>query len=482
MKKQIADLLLYRWRYILGYGTLIAIFITAITISTLYTPGGITQAEINTIERTNALANGELTLPNLPLHLLQLVSFSLFGVSIFTIKLPAIILSIVSAVAIFFLLRRWFKSNITILSMLIMATTGQFIFLAQHATTQILYVAYSALILLFASMILQKAKGHLIWKISLAITVALSCYTPYFIYINLGLLIAALFHPHPRLHLFKRSQRINWLIAGAVFALVLSPLAYLITQSPALLTEVLGYESLRLNVFENIKTLVQSYFWTEPLVIGNHIAPILDFSSLALIILGAPVMFRHRYTARTYVIAAWLLLTLPVLILRPQLTTIALVPLFILLAMGVETLLGQWYRLFPKNPYARATGLIMIVGLIGVMVLSGVERFTNGYRHLPLAAQRFSTDISLLKKELANRPVRTHLVAHNTELALYEALAMHQVTNLTVSTDQTEASTANIIVTHRALEGTETTNWQLQKIAANGRASDADRLYLYKAD
>lgn len=480
--KELGNLLVYRWRYALGYGALAILFIISVTIAGLYAPGGLTQVEINTIERTNQLASGDFSVVNLPLHLLQLASFSLFGVSIFSIKLPAIIMSVVAGAAIFFLLRRWFKSNVAILSMLIMTATGQFIFLAQNATSHIFYVAFSALILLFASLILQKAKGHLVWKIGLAISVALSCYTPYFIYVNLGLLIAALFHPHPRHHILRRSQRLNWLIAGGVFALFLAPLIYLCINSPELFRVILGHEALQLDVISNIHILLQSYFWIEPIVLNNRIAPAVDFSALALMVLGFIVLFRHRYTARSYIIVAWLLITLPIIVLRPHLTSIVIVPLFILLAIGVETLLSEWYRLFPKNPYARTAGLIMIVGLIGVMVLSGVDRFSNGYRYFPDSVSRFNTDLSLVRSELAKRPAKTHLIASEDERPLYEAFARHGRHELVVGSEGESYETANIIVTREANQSARQDSWQLQRIVTNDRAEESDRLYLYKAN
>lgn len=480
MKRQPAHLSLYRWRYTLGYSLLGAIFLISVTAASLYSPGGLTQAEVAAIGQTNALAQGDFAIQNLPFHLLQLASFSLFGVSMLTIKLPAIILSVVAAGAIFFLLRRWFKSNVAILSMLIMTATGQFIFLAQHATSQILYVTYSALILLFASLILQKAKGARIWKIGLAISVALSCFTPYFIYINVGLLIAALFHPHPRHHLLRRSQRLNWIIASATLFLFIAPIAYLCIQRPELFTELLGYERLQLDVLANIKILLQSYFWVAPIVTaGSHVAPIMDFSALALVLLGAMVMFQHRYTARTYVIVAWLLLTLPVLILRPHLTAIVLVPLFILLAIGVETLLSEWYRLFPKNPYARTAGLVLLIILIGAMVFSGIDRFTHAYRHLPEAAQRFSTDISLTRNYLRSEPGKAYLLVESTERPLYDALDRFNSFDITVSTEP-PTDEVRTIVTHAAHQTAPTNDWELLRIITDDRAENANRLYLYK--
>ena len=176
-KHKLADSAVYRWRYWLGYLALIVLFCAAITAASLYAPGGVTEAEIEALDTTNAISPshlGSFAQTNLPFHLLQRGLFDLFGVTIYTIKLPSLILSFIAAVAVFFLLRRWFKPNVTILSLVIMTVTGQLIFFAQSFTPHILYITYAALILLFASQIGQRAKGSALWRLLLAATVGLS--------------------------------------------------------------------------------------------------------------------------------------------------------------------------------------------------------------------------------------------------------------------------------------------------------------------
>lgn len=482
MKKQIADWTLYKWRYILGYGSLIVLLLLAVTSAAIYAPGGITQSEIDSIAITNQLAEGNFAVVNLPFHLLQLAGFKIFGVSILTIKLPSIILSIISAVAMFFLLRRWFKPNIAILSMLIMAVTGQFIFIAQNATPHILYVLYTALILLFATLVFQKAKRKLLWKALLAVTVGLSLYTPYFLYILVGLIIGALIHPHTRHSLVKPKQRKNWLIAFAALLIIVAPLIYLCYSSDLLLTSIIGHEALEINVVENLKIIFKTYFWTEPIVAFGQILPIMDFSTLALIILGTLSLFRQRYTARAYMIAIWMIIAIPLLALRPHLTIIITIPLFILLAIGVETLLSEWYKLFPKNPYARTAGLLFIITLISVMIFSGIDRFVHGYRHMPQAAREFSSDISLVNHQLSKKPAKTNLIVDEKELPLYQAMAKNNKLEIDVMTDVNNLSSANVIVTRAAKSLVPQKGWQNQQIITNSWTENGDRLYLYKVD
>lgn len=196
------------------------------------------------------------------------------------------IFAIASIVAIFFLLKRWFKPSITILSMLIMATTSQLIFLAQSATCQILYVLYSALIILFPSLILQKAQKAITlenhsWP-SASVLVSIH---RFFIYINTCLFIAALIHPRTRYHILRKSQRINWLIALCAFALVVAPIVYMSLSNIDIISQLIGLNYLSsFDPLGSIKTLFQTYFWTSPILDNDQIAPIFDFASVFIII------------------------------------------------------------------------------------------------------------------------------------------------------------------------------------------------------
>lgn len=484
MKEHFIDLFTYRWRYVLGYSALVLMLIITVVIISLFAPGGLSQNEITSIAPIYSWSLETLSIPNLPLRLFQTLIFSVFGVSIITIKLPSIILAVVSSIAIFFLLRRWFKPNVAIPTMLVMAAAGQYLFIAQSATTGILYVLYSALILLSASLILQKAKHALIWKIGLAVILALSLYTPYFIYINIGLVLVALIHPHTRCQILRRSERMNWLISASVFALLILPLIYLCITNHNLLSDLLGLAYFtQIDIISGLKAILLTYFWVTPIVVNNQIVPIVGFATLAIAIFGIVVLFKQRHTARTYMIVTWTILTTPLLIFDPSLIAIITVPLAILFAMGLEALLREWYKLFPKNPYARGLGLVFATALIGVIVVGGLYRFIDGYRFMPAAAHNFQDDITLVNKQIKDRPVRTLLVVSTDELPLYNAVANYNFPkiDLLVTTDPTDSLVSNAITTRAMHEQLTTQNWELQRIITNGRHEAGDRLYLYRA-
>ena len=497
MKNQtLTNWIIYRWRYVLGYGALIILFVLAVIGASLYAPGGLSQHEIDMIGVTNQI---DLSKPstyavtNLPFHLLQSIPITLSQVNIFAVKLPAIILSITVAVSLFFLLRRWFRPNVAILSMLIMVATGQLIFLSQSFTPGILYVLYTTLILLFSSLIIQRAKYSQLWKIALGITVGLSMFTPYFWYINLGLLIVALIHPHPRHFLLRRKYRASWTPAIVISLAIIAAATYLGFTNIEFGKATFGIDSLNFDLLANTKTLLHTYLWVTPVVTSGQIMPIMDFAALALIAFGFIRTIHEHSTARSYMIWIWLLLALPLLLVRPDLATIVTVPLFILLAIGVETLLREWYGLFPKNPYARGVGLVLIIGLISVMTLSGIDRYTHGYKYTPEAVLAFNTDLTLLNDmKLSTQGESSALVLIDQReepvFRIYEqSVSGHSY--LTLETDVTnfpDSTGGGMVVLSNAakknlVKQPDASDWQLVSIITNDRSTDADRLYIYKA-
>src|SRR5690606_34134711 len=116
----------------------------------------------------------------------------------------------------------------------------------------------------------------------------------------------------------------------------------------------------------------------------------------------------------------WFILLAPIILFNPARTAITFVPVMLLIAAGIDELLLSWYRMFPRNPYARVAGLFPITLLIVGMALTGIERYFYTYRYSPDVANNFSNDLRLLSNELAargNEPIV--LVTTKTELPFY---------------------------------------------------------------
>lgn len=482
MVANISDYFLYRWRYLLGYGVIILMMVGLFAVAWLLIPGGLTVAEMNSAITSSAFsfsidALTPASMINLPYHVLQYLSFKAFGMSDLTIKLPSLILGLFSALGILMLLRMWFKQNVAVITTVLVVTTSQFLFLAQDGTPTVLYVFWTVWILVFALMVSRQARGALLWKVGLFIVTALSLYTPLEIYILLALLSAVVLHPHLR-YIVKQLSKGRLAFATVLGLVLLAPLAYALVKQPSLGLQLLGIPTEPLHILTNVKTLFSQYFaFLSP---GGQvtITPVYGLGTWLLIVLGVVRLFTTKYTARGYITIAWSILLLPVIIVNPQYVSVTFIPVVLLMAMGVSLLITKWYRLFPRNPYARIAGLVPLAIVIGGMVFSGVDRYMYGYTHIPAVANQFSDDLTLLNKKLADKNLGTTLlVVAPGEEPFYRAVVKFSPhVKLTSSVITFPADT--LIVSR---DGRISQNYQSipNEIIANDKYKAADRFYIY---
>ncbi len=467
---KISETFIYRHRYYIGYGLIAIILITMFVLAGLFAPSGISSQEMQSAVKSSSVNLYDfksLEIINLPYHLLQKASMSLLGVSIFTIKLPSIILALFSAIGIIILLRRWYKPGIGVLASLIAITTGQFIFIAQDGTPGILYVFWSICLLLFADLIARQKKFRMLYKISFCILAGLSLYTPLSLYMIIALIVAVFLHPHLRFIIKQLSK--PQIIVSLIFAFILIiPLIAAVIISPKLILTLLGIPTTWPNWATNFATLGAEYFGFSKPGGATLMTPFFELGSMILIVFGALYNIRTRAAAKSYVIAFWTISLIPFIILDPSLTSITFVPLVLLLASGIRTLLARWYILFPRNPYARIGGLVPVTILVIVLVFSGADRYINGYRYDPSIAPNFSNDLKLIPKDVKN------VVVANNEFDFYQVVAKYNkkfIVTLTPTTD-------TFLATRNAKQNIA--DYQISRIITSQKSNQSDRFYLYK--
>lgn len=185
MTTKLANLQLYRWRYNIGYAFLTLAGLALLMMVLFYIPGGLTHAEMQSVVATVTLSFHSLTpdtVINAPYHVLQWLSIRTFGLTPFSVKLPSALIAVVTIIGIVGLLRHWFRRNVAVLTSIIVVTTGQFLFLAQNGTPEIMTIFWAVWILFSALMVSRAARFSTFWKIILFGTAALSLYTPLSIY------------------------------------------------------------------------------------------------------------------------------------------------------------------------------------------------------------------------------------------------------------------------------------------------------------
>lgn len=469
------DYFLYRWRYVIGYSAVAILLAGLLLFAGLYVPGGLSEQEMASAVESQRLDYsdiGTLAVLNLPYHALQDGLLKLFGPSIFVIKLPSLIFAILSALGLIALLRRWFKPNIAVIASVVAISTSQFVFIAQLGTPDIMYSFWPITILLLGTLVTRSKdkKYRVLWKILFGVSVALSLYTPLSVYTLLAIGLTIAFHPHLRAIIRRLSkQRVS--IALGASSLILVPLVVSAFHNPRVVLDLFGIPNEWPNILHNIQILLQQYFvFWQPGAI-TLLTPVFGLGAFILIVLGLWRLFKTMNTTRSYLILIWLACLIPALIINPTITNVTFTLSVFLIAAGLASLIGYWYRLFPLNPYARVSGLVPIIILVVALIGAGTTRYVYGYHYSPSVAALFSHDLRLLPADTE------HLVTSGDEYDFYNAVSSYE-NSLTVSTELTSdratvSKDANV----------DTTGYEIVEIITSDRSDDADRFYIYqKAD
>jgi len=469
-KFDFSNFFVYKYRYIIGYVVIGLLVVFSLIFSSLYLPGGLSEKEIESTVISSSIdfKNPEsINVINLPYYLLQKASFKLFGVSLFTIKLPTTILAILSVVGLFLLLRQWFKTRIAVLASAIAIATGQFLFIAQTGSPEILNLFWPVWLMYFSSLISNEKKRKNIHIILFGVIAALSLYTPLSIYVLLVFGISAVAHPHLRFYIIKKMPKKKLIIGLVISALLLLPLVFYIVRTPDAILTFLGLSKSLPNLGDNLGQLYNQYLSFSKPGGSTVITPFFELGSFLIILIGIYRLIVTRSTAKSYTLAFWILILAPIVALNPNYISVTLLPLVILLASGLNWLLNRWYGLFPRNPYARIAGLIPVVILVSTLILFGASRYIFNYHYNPNIANSFSKDIRIIPND-----TKILLVAPD-EFEFYNSLVKYNgdfdITLKPVGDKFTSTKKAS-----GSFEG-----YTIEKIITTSQKDDSDRFYLY---
>lgn len=491
-KLKITDFFIYRNRYIASYGIVGLILISLLFVSGVLVPGGLSELEMTSATRSSNISMGALignqpdTIANLPYKLLQAISLHTFGISIVSIKLPSLILAAASILLLYGTLELWFRRNVAIITSIITMTSSQFLLQSQSGTAGIIYMFWGALLLFAASMVASSRKFRPIWFILTVVAAGLSLYTPYMLYLLIPLVIAVCVHPHAR---FIVSRQPAWtlIVSFMLFVLTLLPLSITAVQNPIVLLQVTAGQALSsgsLDIVGNISQFSQYIDFYNNRG-GRILQPAFGLGLILLAVVGAAHLLSTKYTAKSYIMVAWVALTIPVLIINPEAAAVALLPISLLSAFAIDFLIRRWYTMFPRNPYARVTGLIPLGILVLVLSVSSMDRFIYGYRYDPEAVKAYSSDVRLLQNEITTREDQMiSLIVAEKDQAFYRAFISYNnlSDHVKLASSQVDAPKTSVVIVSGEIHKTTSESKVPMKIIVSQTTDDANRFYVYEND
>ena len=119
-------------------------------------------------------------------------------------------------------------------------------------------------------------------------------------------------------------------------------------------------------------------------------------------------------------IVGFLVLLLAISIEASPLGYAILIPfIYIFAATGVVTLLTQWYQIFPKNPVARAVGIVPMVLVLLVVMSYHLNRYFIAWPNTPETQIAFSENAFVLSEHVEGRTDEILVIAtEQDEVAL----------------------------------------------------------------
>jgi hypothetical protein len=475
-KHKISELFLYKHRYAIGYGLLAIIFVTIVVMAQLVT-GGVSTDEMASTVASSSLAENLFSsdILNLPFRALQWASVSLFGLSVWSVKLPAAILAACSGVALVFLLKRWSKMSVVIPAATLILASSQFLFSAQDGTPGILYILLPILVLLFGHISGSSKQLKLPALLVTAVLLAISVYTPFLVYFVAAILVVCLVHPRIR-HAVRTATRWYLWLALAVFAVCVAPLVVACANQPDTLRLLLTNGATDINVLQGFKQFVTTLFFSNAQASSTVLAPVYGLPVTALVIAGFVYGLQQRHRAKYYMILGWLVISVVVLAFDPSVTSLVFAPLVLLLTKGLAIVIQKWYDLFPSNPYARVTGLAPIAFLILTVCLTSTTHFMFGYHYSPQVARFYNDDITLLRANMKDGSV-VLTKPDSLDYKFYKILEKHAQV---VVVDKLPDKRPGQLITVGRQESTASSDLKLVRVVVSSRTDDANRLYIYE--
>lgn len=475
MSKKITALPLYRFRFIAAYIALFAFSLVAFVFVGLHFPGEIRAAEQTsaTISHMLSLQNFEPhSIVNAPYHFLQKISLMTLGMSVFSIKLPSLILGVVALIAFAFTIHAWFGRRAALIGTLLAQSLPATIFVLQDGVPTSLFIALFMLVLLSATYAVRPTNYSIFWRILLFLSAGLMLYVPLGIYTLLLMIVIAFINPHTR-HVIKKTPRSHYIVATIGTLVIIAPLIYASFLKPTILLSLIGATTSVSTLPQNILQLTNSMF--NFLIPGSShlVQPILPLGYTLLVVVGLYRFATIYYTARSQVLLLSTLVFVPLIALYPSLILYALPLVYILLAMAVHTIIKEWYTLFPFNPYARAFGLIPIALVLLMLGYTSMTRYISSYQYNPQTLQKYSDDLSLLRTHAAKDMT---IVTSEEEVAFYQ---LHKEYNGHTGDITTKLPKEGSVIVSRSAYTKLATAPIPQKIITNSKKEAGDRFYVY---
>lgn len=334
----------------------------------------------------------------------KLVSFGYAQVTsdpLLATRLAAATFGVATLILFYVGMRNWYRRRVAFLATILFACSGWFLHTARLGSADILFPC-SILLLTVCGYWIATASRSKLSYIAAVVALGLCAYVPGLIWLLALALVVR------RKDLILLSLRLSmWYrvgLAAALLLFVIIPLALAIIRNPHTGLELLGLPSQVPNIIDVLKNIAQVPLDMFIRSQGNpemHLGrlPLLDVFTGLMCLLGIYYYFVHRTLDRAkLLLVVFIIGTLLIALGGPVHISLLLPAIYVIVTGGIALLLNQWLDVFPRNPVARTTGIILITAAVLLSCLFNLRAYFIAWPNNDATEAAFSkTSEDLLK-------------------------------------------------------------------------------------
>jgi hypothetical protein len=378
------------WLIACGYGLSITAVLTVLWTKLDSLVPGLSSMEVSQYG-SSAMAKTILENPlYLPQKVLQLTGYLLGLDPVIALRGASTILGILTLFALYYVLKTWYSRRVAIFGAILLLSSDWFLHIVRHGSTAASYL--SLMLALSCIVWIQKSRAStLSILIGTAVVIAL-LYTPGMVWFVAPLVLWRAKWILGKLRVQKPTIIALCIVSGL---LALAPLALALVSHPEIVRVYLGFPETWPSVITIIKQITAvpfHIFVKSPPGYEYHLATLayVGWFIGALFTIGIYAYFFQRKLDRT-VLLSYILAVGTILIgLGGNVHIALLLPFIILVAAGgLALMLQQWFTVFPRNPFARNVGTVLMLLALGTASFYGINKYYVAWSNAPETKRLF---------------------------------------------------------------------------------------------
>ncbi len=347
-------------------------------------PGNYAAAEVRAKAESSSLRMIYENPVNAPYKTLIWAGQKLGHNSIAITRIASACFAVIAAVLFYWVAIHWYSRRVALLSSMLFVCSSGFLHIGRFGSALILQMA--TLVLISCVFLFRRTKRERLMSYFITAIIATCLYIPgmaWFALIGLYLMRNRI------RYLFGRLGAVHTTLVFALGIGIIVPLIIGMVRDTGVLRAVFALPNtvpspvLLVDNFMHLgSSIIYKGYWpTEYWLYG---APLLTVGEGILFIAGLLLLVKRPILRGNYFLAGTLLVTTVLLVVGGSATIAMLVPLvYLTIAGGLYHLLDEWLRVFPSNPIAKYSGVLLLLILVGFSMLYHLRAYYTAWPNAP---------------------------------------------------------------------------------------------------